>query len=163
MSLSLSLLALDIALILSFSVFLFLSLYLFLSLGEPFYQSRSGCEDPQEDPTDRPWGQMPCFLHGNHSQVFPMTWSNPGRTHLMLFYLFSQWQCVLDIISKALFDNTMEFSQINGIHKFQVGNVTLCTPDGLWLTGTLTSYCKSGSHDLNERNVTSNDLFIIYF
>lgn len=35
-------------------------------------------------------------------------------------YLF-QWQGVLDIIAKALFDNNMEFSQINGIHKFQVG------------------------------------------
>lgn len=31
-----------------------------------------------------------------------------------------QWLSVLDIIAKALFDNNMEFSQINGIHKFQV-------------------------------------------
>lgn len=33
--------------------------------------------------------------------------------------VFSTWQSVLDIIAKALFDNTMEFSQINGNHKFQ--------------------------------------------
>ncbi|XP_048830636.1 E3 ubiquitin-protein ligase SHPRH isoform X2 [Brienomyrus brachyistius] len=33
--------------------------------------------------------------------------------------VFSTWQGVLDIISQALFDNNMEFSQINGIHKFQ--------------------------------------------
>ncbi|TKS86976.1 E3 ubiquitin-protein ligase SHPRH [Collichthys lucidus] len=30
-----------------------------------------------------------------------------------------KWLSVLDIIAKALFDNNMEFSQINGIHKFQ--------------------------------------------
>lgn len=40
---------------------------------------------------------------------------DPGAKCLV----FSTWQCVLDIISKALFDNSMEFSQINGIHKFQ--------------------------------------------
>lgn len=39
---------------------------------------------------------------------------------LLLFSLFAQWLSVLDIIAKALFDNNMEFSQINGIHKFQV-------------------------------------------
>ncbi|KAL4624011.1 E3 ubiquitin-protein ligase SHPRH [Arapaima gigas] len=33
--------------------------------------------------------------------------------------VFSTWQGVLDIIAQALFDNNMEFSQINGIHKFQ--------------------------------------------
>ncbi|XP_041108304.1 E3 ubiquitin-protein ligase SHPRH [Polyodon spathula] len=33
--------------------------------------------------------------------------------------VFSTWQGVLDIIAKALYDNSMEFSQINGIHKFQ--------------------------------------------
>ncbi|XP_017277058.1 E3 ubiquitin-protein ligase SHPRH [Kryptolebias marmoratus] len=33
--------------------------------------------------------------------------------------VFSTWQSVLDIIAKALFDNNMDFSQINGIHKFQ--------------------------------------------
>ncbi|XP_037550963.1 E3 ubiquitin-protein ligase SHPRH [Nematolebias whitei] len=33
--------------------------------------------------------------------------------------VFSTWQSVLDIIAKALLDNNMEFSQINGIHKFQ--------------------------------------------
>ncbi|XP_061599926.1 E3 ubiquitin-protein ligase SHPRH isoform X2 [Cololabis saira] len=33
--------------------------------------------------------------------------------------VFSTWQSVLDIIAKALFDNNMEFSQINGIKKFQ--------------------------------------------
>ncbi|XP_047466793.1 E3 ubiquitin-protein ligase SHPRH [Mugil cephalus] len=33
--------------------------------------------------------------------------------------VFSTWQSVLDIIAKALFDNNLEFSQINGIHKFQ--------------------------------------------
>jgi len=31
-----------------------------------------------------------------------------------------QWQDVLDIIAKALYDNNMTFSQINGISKFQV-------------------------------------------
>ncbi|XP_054652894.1 E3 ubiquitin-protein ligase SHPRH isoform X1 [Dunckerocampus dactyliophorus] len=41
--------------------------------------------------------------------------SNPGAKCLV----FSTWQSVLDIIAKALFDNNMEFSQINGIHKFQ--------------------------------------------
>ncbi|XP_029282544.1 E3 ubiquitin-protein ligase SHPRH-like [Cottoperca gobio] len=41
--------------------------------------------------------------------------SDPGAKCLV----FSTWLCVLDIISKALFDNNMEFSQINGIHKFQ--------------------------------------------
>lgn len=39
---------------------------------------------------------------------------------LVVVYFSSQWQSVLDIIAKALFDNNMEFSQINGIHKFQV-------------------------------------------
>ncbi|XP_072545423.1 E3 ubiquitin-protein ligase SHPRH [Salminus brasiliensis] len=39
----------------------------------------------------------------------------PGAKSLV----FSTWQGVLDIIAKALFDNNMEFSQINGIHKFQ--------------------------------------------
>ncbi|MGH0135444.1 UNVERIFIED_CONTAM: hypothetical protein FKN15_008053 [Acipenser sinensis] len=33
--------------------------------------------------------------------------------------VFSTWHGVLDIIAKALYDNSMEFSQINGIHKFQ--------------------------------------------
>ncbi|XP_026007203.1 E3 ubiquitin-protein ligase SHPRH [Astatotilapia calliptera] len=41
--------------------------------------------------------------------------TNPGAKCLV----FSTWQSVLDIIAKALFDNNMEFSQINGIHKFQ--------------------------------------------
>ncbi|XP_027028249.2 E3 ubiquitin-protein ligase SHPRH [Tachysurus fulvidraco] len=41
--------------------------------------------------------------------------SDPGAKSLV----FSTWQGVLDIIAKALFDNNMEFSQINGIHKFQ--------------------------------------------
>ncbi|KAF3845593.1 hypothetical protein F7725_008756 [Dissostichus mawsoni] len=40
---------------------------------------------------------------------------DPGAKCLV----FSTWLSVLDIISKALFDNNMEFSQINGIHKFQ--------------------------------------------
>ncbi|XP_024122367.1 E3 ubiquitin-protein ligase SHPRH isoform X1 [Oryzias melastigma] len=40
---------------------------------------------------------------------------DPGAKCLV----FSTWQNVLDIIAKALFDNNMEFSQINGIHKFQ--------------------------------------------
>ncbi|XP_019909524.2 E3 ubiquitin-protein ligase SHPRH isoform X2 [Esox lucius] len=40
---------------------------------------------------------------------------DPGAKCLV----FSTWQSVLDIIAKALFDNNMEFSQINGIHKFQ--------------------------------------------
>uniref|UniRef100_A0A8C1FZL9 SNF2 histone linker PHD RING helicase n=1 Tax=Cyprinus carpio TaxID=7962 RepID=A0A8C1FZL9_CYPCA len=41
--------------------------------------------------------------------------TDPGAKSLV----FSTWQGVLDIISKALFDNNMEFAQINGIHKFQ--------------------------------------------
>ncbi|KAK3537783.1 hypothetical protein QTP70_018941 [Hemibagrus guttatus] len=41
--------------------------------------------------------------------------TDPGAKSLV----FSTWQGVLDIIAKALFDNNMEFSQINGIHKFQ--------------------------------------------
>ncbi|XP_034531577.1 E3 ubiquitin-protein ligase SHPRH [Notolabrus celidotus] len=41
--------------------------------------------------------------------------TDPGAKCLV----FSTWLCVLDIIAKALFDNSMEFSQINGIHKFQ--------------------------------------------
>ncbi|XP_068436986.1 E3 ubiquitin-protein ligase SHPRH isoform X2 [Clinocottus analis] len=41
--------------------------------------------------------------------------ADPGAKCLV----FSTWLCVLDIIAKALFDNNMEFSQINGIHKFQ--------------------------------------------
>lgn len=40
---------------------------------------------------------------------------DPGAKCLV----FSTWLSVLDIIAKALFDNNMEFSQINGIHKFQ--------------------------------------------
>ncbi|XP_057715689.1 E3 ubiquitin-protein ligase SHPRH isoform X2 [Corythoichthys intestinalis] len=40
---------------------------------------------------------------------------DPGAKCLV----FSTWQSVLDIIAKALFDNSMEFSQINGIQKFQ--------------------------------------------
>ncbi|KAJ8399429.1 hypothetical protein AAFF_G00411410 [Aldrovandia affinis] len=41
--------------------------------------------------------------------------TDPGAKSLV----FSTWQGVLDIIAQALFDNSMEFSQINGIHKFQ--------------------------------------------
>ncbi|KAI5102451.1 E3 ubiquitin-protein ligase SHPRH isoform X2 [Silurus meridionalis] len=41
--------------------------------------------------------------------------TDPGAKSLV----FSTWQGVLDIIAKALFDNNIEFSQINGIHKFQ--------------------------------------------
>ncbi|XP_068607759.1 E3 ubiquitin-protein ligase SHPRH [Brachionichthys hirsutus] len=41
--------------------------------------------------------------------------ADPGAKCLV----FSTWLSVLDIIAKALFDNNMEFSQINGIHKFQ--------------------------------------------
>ncbi|XP_063765711.1 E3 ubiquitin-protein ligase SHPRH isoform X2 [Eleginops maclovinus] len=41
--------------------------------------------------------------------------TDPGAKCLV----FSTWLSVLDIISKALFDNNMDFSQINGIHKFQ--------------------------------------------
>ncbi|XP_010118677.1 PREDICTED: E3 ubiquitin-protein ligase SHPRH [Chlamydotis macqueenii] len=40
---------------------------------------------------------------------------DPGAKALV----FSTWQDVLDIISKALYDNNMIFSQINGISKFQ--------------------------------------------
>jgi len=38
----------------------------------------------------------------------------------VVLFFFLQWQDVLDIISKALYDNNMIFSQINGISKFQV-------------------------------------------
>lgn len=41
--------------------------------------------------------------------------TDPGAKCLV----FSTWLSVLDIIAKALFDNNMVFSQINGIHKFQ--------------------------------------------
>uniref|UniRef100_A0A673KBQ7 SNF2 histone linker PHD RING helicase n=1 Tax=Sinocyclocheilus rhinocerous TaxID=307959 RepID=A0A673KBQ7_9TELE len=41
--------------------------------------------------------------------------TDPGAKSLV----FSTWQGVLDIIAKALFNNNMEFAQINGIHKFQ--------------------------------------------
>uniref|UniRef100_A0A8C4RDU4 SNF2 histone linker PHD RING helicase n=1 Tax=Erpetoichthys calabaricus TaxID=27687 RepID=A0A8C4RDU4_ERPCA len=41
--------------------------------------------------------------------------NSPGSKALV----FSTWQGVLDIISKALHDNNMEFAQINGISKFQ--------------------------------------------
>ncbi|XP_048083229.1 E3 ubiquitin-protein ligase SHPRH isoform X1 [Alosa alosa] len=41
--------------------------------------------------------------------------TDPGAKSLV----FSTWQGVLDIIAKALFDNNLEFSQINGIHNFQ--------------------------------------------
>lgn len=41
--------------------------------------------------------------------------TDPGAKSLV----FSTWQGVLDIIAQALFDNNIEFSQINGIHKFQ--------------------------------------------
>ncbi|XP_066524959.1 E3 ubiquitin-protein ligase SHPRH [Hoplias malabaricus] len=41
--------------------------------------------------------------------------TDPGAKSLV----FSTWQGVLDIIAKALFDNNMEFAQINGIQKFQ--------------------------------------------
>ncbi|NXN20685.1 SHPRH ligase, partial [Nycticryphes semicollaris] len=40
---------------------------------------------------------------------------DPGAKSLV----FSTWQDVLDIISKALYDNNMIFSQINGVSKFQ--------------------------------------------
>ncbi|XP_034964698.1 E3 ubiquitin-protein ligase SHPRH isoform X1 [Zootoca vivipara] len=40
---------------------------------------------------------------------------DPGAKSLV----FSTWQDVLDIIAKALYDNSMEFAQINGINKFQ--------------------------------------------
>ncbi|NXU47440.1 SHPRH ligase, partial [Turnix velox] len=40
---------------------------------------------------------------------------DPGAKSLV----FSTWQDMLDIISKALYDNNMIFSQINGISKFQ--------------------------------------------
>ncbi|NXU70552.1 SHPRH ligase, partial [Oreotrochilus melanogaster] len=42
-------------------------------------------------------------------------YKDPGAKSLV----FSTWQDVLDIISKALYDNNMIFSQINGISKFQ--------------------------------------------
>ncbi|NXV77033.1 SHPRH ligase, partial [Atlantisia rogersi] len=40
---------------------------------------------------------------------------DPGAKSLV----FSTWQDMLDIISKALYDNNMIFSQINGVSKFQ--------------------------------------------
>ncbi|XP_066471535.1 E3 ubiquitin-protein ligase SHPRH isoform X1 [Tiliqua scincoides] len=40
---------------------------------------------------------------------------DPGAKSLV----FSTWQDVLDIIAKALYDNSMVFAQINGINKFQ--------------------------------------------
>lgn len=43
-----------------------------------------------------------------------------GSDPVCSFFSPAQWLSVLDIIAKALFDNNMEFSQINGIHKFRV-------------------------------------------
>ncbi|XP_054830788.1 E3 ubiquitin-protein ligase SHPRH isoform X4 [Eublepharis macularius] len=42
-------------------------------------------------------------------------YKDPGAKSLV----FSTWQDVLDIIAKALYDNSMVFAQINGINKFQ--------------------------------------------
>ena len=96
-------------------------LLLWLS-GKPLYQSGSSSENAEEDSNDRPRGQVSRLLHGN-CKPFPLCevyiddiefGSDP------VVCCRAQWLSVLDIIAKALFDNNMEFSQINGIHKFQV-------------------------------------------
>ncbi|XP_047201514.1 E3 ubiquitin-protein ligase SHPRH isoform X2 [Girardinichthys multiradiatus] len=69
----------------------------------------------------------------NHEQDIPVKGSHSTKVEAVVRTLkkiqrndpiakclvFSTWQSVLDIIAKALLDNNMEFSQINGIHKFQ--------------------------------------------
>ncbi|XP_014748631.1 PREDICTED: E3 ubiquitin-protein ligase SHPRH-like isoform X2 [Sturnus vulgaris] len=63
------------------------------------------------------------FSKGSHSTKVEavvrtlkrIQFKDPGAKSLV----FSTWQDVLDIISKALYDNNMVFSQINGISKFQ--------------------------------------------
>lgn len=55
----------------------------------------------------------------------------------LFFPLPAQWLSVLDIIAKALFDNNMEFSQINGIHKFQVRLHCLLLKEVLFHTATV--------------------------
>lgn len=65
---------------------------------------------------------MSRLLYGNVTAVHPKrTDIHPeGAESEYELMLSAQWLSVLDIIAKALFDNNMEFSQINGIHKFQV-------------------------------------------
>ncbi|KAK7891604.1 hypothetical protein WMY93_023567 [Mugilogobius chulae] len=69
----------------------------------------------------------------NHDQEIPVKGSHSTKVEAVIRTLkkvqisdagakclvFSTWQSVLDIIAKALFDNNMEFTQINGTHKFQ--------------------------------------------
>lgn len=99
--------------------------FLFLCLsGKPLYQSGGSCKNSEEDSSDQPRGQMSRLLHGNSklSALFKTYFGDIKFGSDLFRCLFSraQWQSVLDIIAKALFDNNMEFSQINGIHKFQV-------------------------------------------
>lgn len=99
--------------------------FLFVCLsGKSLYQSGGSCENSEEDSSDQPWGQMSRLLHGNSklSALFKTYFGDIEFGSYLFCCLFScaQWQSVLDIIAKALFDNNMEFSQINGIHKFQV-------------------------------------------
>lgn len=102
--------------------------------GKPLYQSGGSCENAEEDSSDWPWGQVSRLLHGNWKlsllcEVVIYSDDNESESDpISLFFSPAQWLSVLDIIAKALFDNNMEFSQINGIHKFQVSIfiVTIC-------------------------------------
>lgn len=92
--------------------------------GKPLYQSGGSSKNTKENSSDWPWGQMSSILHGNQKLLLHyetmLFWRYQVWIWLILFFSPLQWLSVLDIIAKALFDNNMEFSQINGIHKFQV-------------------------------------------
>ncbi|XP_030632483.1 E3 ubiquitin-protein ligase SHPRH [Chanos chanos] len=68
--------------------------------------------------------------------------TDPGAKSLV----FSTWQGVLDIIAKALFDNNIEFSQINGTHKFQENLCSFKYDDKI---NTLLLPLHTGSNGLN--------------
>lgn len=89
--------------------------------GKPLHQGGGCAGNPDEDPDDRPGGQVSRLLHGNVTSRSQRTDIHPeGAGYEYELMLSAQWLSVLDIIAKALFDNSMEFAQINGIHKFQV-------------------------------------------
>lgn len=59
--------------------------------GKPLYQSGGSGEDPEEDPSDRPWGQVSRLLHGNCKLStlcgrFIMTISNLHLTQLSFYF-----------------------------------------------------------------------------
>ena len=79
-----------------------------------------------------------CLVFSTVTINYPcsLIYANNIKSHPVSFFpLPVQWLSVLDIIAKALFDNNMEFSQINGIHKFQVRlHCPLLTKVLLWFT-----------------------------